>query len=204
MSFLVYNYPTYHYVMEKENYLFDIDEVFNAFAQGIGLPIHKHVYVHDPEMCKGSINLAESLYNQGVGNDIWISLWDNNQQQLAATTFDFEYNGNGNRVVGINIKTFCSTTNAPRESGTNLMTVIKNLAFYMINSGFMNAYDNDNNSYIILNPTENSLRFYQNNGFIHHVNNNICSFAIQVNQQNYQKKYLKYKQKYLNLKNKLN
>ena len=73
----------------------------------------------------------------------------------------------------------------------------------MINSNRMIAYDNDNNSYIILNPTENSLGFYQNNGFIYDAYNNICSFAILVNQQ-HQKKYLKYKQKYLNLKNKLN
>ena len=204
MSFLVYNYPTYHYVMEKENYLFDIDEVFNAFAQGIGLQILRHEYIEGPEMCKGSLNLTRTLRNQAEGNDIWISLWDNNQQQLAATTFDFAYNRNENRVVGINIKTFCSTTNAPPGSGTNLMFVIKSLATFMINNNRMIAYDNDDNSYIILNPTENSLGFYQNNGFNYDADNNICSFAIQVNQQNYQKKYLKYKQKYLNLKNKLN
>jgi hypothetical protein len=202
MSFLVYNYPAHHYVMQEDSYLFDIDEVFNAFAQGIGLPIHRHLYIEAPGMCKGS-NLAGTLRDQAVGNDIWISLWDNNQQQLAATTFDFEYNGNGNNVVGINIKTFCSTTDSPRGSGTNLMIVIKSLAFFMINSGLMSAYDNDNNSYIILNPTNDSLKFYQNNGFIHHVDNNICSFAIPVNQEHH-KKYLKYKQKYLNLKNKIN
>ena len=203
MSFLVYNYPAHHYVMQEDSYLFDIGAVINAFARKIGLRIHRNEYIEGQGMCKGS-DLARTLRDQAEGNDIWISLWDNNQQQLAATTFDFAYNGDASRVVGINIKTFCSTTDSPRGSGTNLMNIIKNLASFMINNNLMFAYDKDNNSYIILNPTENSLRFYQNNGFIYHVNNNICSFAIQVNQQNYQKKYLKYKQKYLNLKNKLN
>jgi len=206
MTTLVYNCPADHYVRQ----IFNIDAMFAQFTQEnvFGFPIVQHPYVHDPQMCRGS-NLVNTLQNQAQGNSIWISLLENNQQ-VAATTLDFEYNEYENCVVGIRILTFCSGY----SRGSRLMDIIKMLASMMIDSNCMFARDNDiySYSYITLNPTETSLPFYLRNDFTYDEYNNICSYGLlseqqpeqEQEQEDYQKKYLKYKQKYLNLKNKIN
>jgi hypothetical protein len=185
--------------------IFNIDAMFAQFTQEnvFGFPIVQHPYVHDPQMCRGS-NLVNTLRNQALGNSIWISLLENNNQ-VAATTIDFEYNENENCVVGIKIFTFCSGYGY----GSRLMEIIKMLATIMIDTRYMFARDNEDNSYITLNPTETSLPFYLRNGFEYDEYNNICSIRIlsevQPEQEQEQEHYSddEYYQKYLNLKNKL-
>ena len=197
MTTLRYTCPTYHFVRD----LFNIDALFAKFSEEnlFGIPIQQSEYVHDPQMCKGSL-LVNTLRDQALGHNIWISLWVDNQQ-VAATTFDFEYNRNQNCVVGIIIFTFCSNY----YNGSNLMNIIKLLTSLMIDYKCMFARDDDTHSYITLNPTPDSLLFYQKHGFSYDQYNNICSISISSEphpENDMHKKYLKYKQKYLNLKNK--
>ena len=162
-------------------------------------------------MCKGIVGLNQLLTHQSRSN-IWLALYDQNNNQIAATTFNFLFSDNENCITGIKIYTFCTSTNAPHGTGRKfLMEIILGLFFVLIDDGHMYSHDG-NYSYIVLNPTPESKPFYEKLGFIYDNTNgiNTCYYRTENNlicpDINYEsdsdmmKKYLKYKKKYLKLK----
>jgi hypothetical protein len=170
-------------------------------------------------------NYRDQIKNQ-MANNIFIGEVDFvTKKLLSGCTLNFVYDYFEKNIIGIFIYTFCSSIGT-KQKGEALINKIKLLLNELISSGYIinsdgvgfTGYDIifDNNgiqknlkdilpnfSFIVLNPTPTSINFYKNNEFNFYDKQNNLLYYVQKNDNisNY-KKYLKYKHKYLKLKNK--
>lgn len=164
-----------------------------------------------------------------IGNNIFIGEINlQTGQLLSGCTLNFIYDVFDKNIIGIFIYTFCSSIGT-KQRGEALLDKIKLLLNALIETGYIVSsggvgvmgYDiifNNNGrqtnlknhlsnfSFIALNPTLTSLQFYRNNEFNFYDEHNNLLYYVEKNdniiEDEYHKKYLKYKQKYLKLKNK--